>query len=140
MDLLISYAMSWVGKPYLWGGDDWYGMDCSGLVQELLQSVGLDPRGDQTAHGLYKWFSYRGQIGYREAGALAFYGSDKRVVHVAFMVDSMRVIEAGGGDSRTKTHEDSIRQNAYVRMRPYDYRSDFFCVILPNYPSHMKKP
>ncbi|MFC1535727.1 NlpC/P60 family protein, partial [Candidatus Neomarinimicrobiota bacterium] len=37
-----SIAFHFVGLPYLWGGDDAVaGYDCSGLVIEILKSVGL---------------------------------------------------------------------------------------------------
>jgi cell wall-associated NlpC family hydrolase len=57
MDLLIQYAMSFIGVPYRWGGSNPItGFDCSGLVQEILKSVYMDPPGDQTAEALYQYF------------------------------------------------------------------------------------
>src|SRR3990172_6729299 len=117
---LLEYAKSFIGLPYRWGGDDPIeGMDCSGLVQEILASVGMDPPGDQTAQKLYDHFSLHGKIGvYGEelVGALAFFGPDnKHISHVAFCIDQYRMIEAGGGGSQTKTREDAAKQNAFVR-------------------------
>ena len=136
MDLLIQYAMSFVGLPYKWGGDDTIeGMDCSGFVQELLASVGFDPPGDQTADALYRYFKVpdRSHKGSPIKGALAFYGSSTRITHVAMCIDSYRVIEAAGGGSRTLTTSDAARDNAYVRVRPYDYRKDLVAVYFPKY-------
>lgn len=136
MELLTQYAMQFVGLPYKWGGDDTIdGFDCSGFVQELLQSIGLDPKGDQTADALYRYFSKadRGTRGSPIRGALAFYGSRTRVTHVAFCVDSRRVIEAAGGGSRTHTERDAARDNAYIRIRPANNRKDLVAFILPNY-------
>ncbi len=34
-------ALMFLNSPYLWGGKTYYGIDCSGLVQIALESVGL---------------------------------------------------------------------------------------------------
>ena len=136
MDVLIRYAMSFVGLPYRWGGDDAInGFDCSGFVQEVLASVGMDPKGDQTAHGLYQHFKVSG--GQRRVlmrGSLCFFGSSAtRITHVGFALDGWRMIEAGGGGSNTKTKDDAARHNAYIRIRPVLSRSDLIEAILPPY-------
>lgn len=135
MKTLVDYAMSFVGVPYRWGGENPIsGFDCSGLVQEILRSAGMDPPGDQTAQALYNYFASNAQGNPRCAGALAFYGkSHDKITHVAFMIDEYRIIEAGGGGSITLTKEDAALQNAFVRVRLLRYRSDFLCTIKPNY-------
>lgn len=35
-------ALKWLGIPYLWGGNDGWGMDCSGLVQIAFASLGIN--------------------------------------------------------------------------------------------------
>ena len=37
----VCVAELYIGAPYLWGGRDGLGMDCSGLVQTALQRAGL---------------------------------------------------------------------------------------------------
>ena len=139
MRTLIDYANSFLGLPYIWGGDDTVlGFDCSGLAQEILASVGMDPPGDQTAHGLYKHFLSNGLVDYRDAGALAFYGTHERITHIAFMIDEARVIEAGGGGSRTKTPADAAKHNAFCRIRPLSARRDLVQTIYPDYPAYVK--
>jgi cell wall-associated NlpC family hydrolase len=136
LNLLIDYAMSFLGLNYRWGGENPItGFDCSGLVQEILRSVGMDPVGDQTAQALYNHFERTAEHGERAPGALVFYGSHlTKITHVAFMIDEFRVIEAGGGDSRTKTKDDAAIQNAFVRIRPYNLRRDLLVVLRPAYP------
>lgn len=132
--LLVQYAMRHVGTPYIWGGDDSIrGYDCSGFVQELLASVGADPPGDQTAHSLYEYFSHADVLNTRKPGALSFYGSPQKIVHVGMLLSQNLMIEAGGGDRRTTNETQAIKQNAYVRMRPVDYRSDLVTILLPHY-------
>lgn len=137
MELLRDYALQFVGTPYLWAGDDpIYGYDCSGFVQELLASVGIDPPGDQTAQGLYDHFEKNGQYNVYGLGALAFYGKDaKHVIHVAMMLDPYRIIEAGGGGSKITSKEEAAKANAYIRIRLLKNRSDFIVAIKPRYIS-----
>lgn len=135
MELLRAYALSFVGKPYIWGGDDPIrGVDCSGLVQEILASVGMDPPGDQTAQALFNHFEKSASWNKHGLGALVFYGqSVTKITHVAFMVDQYRIIEAGGGGSTTTTVQAAIDQNAFVRIRLLSRRPDVVAVLKPNY-------
>lgn len=136
MKILYDYAMSFLNTPYRWGGDDpMTGFDCSGFVQELLASVGIDPPRDQTAQALHDHFILDGYSWRRETGALIFYGKNGRVNHVAFALTENLVIEAAGGGSRTRTLKDAVRDNAWIRIRPYNYRPDIIRTILPQYPS-----
>jgi len=131
----VWYLKQWIGTPYLWGGDDFFGYDCSGLVIEVLKSVGILPFNyDATADGLYHRF--RGKevkLGY--AGCLVFWlapsPSGERAIHVEMMIDEYHVVGASGGNSRTKTLEDAIRQNAFVKMRPVEYRGGNYKIIDP---------
>lgn len=129
-----DYAMSFVGQPYRWGGDDpMSGLDCSGLCIEILQSAGVFPHGqDTTADGLRSYYS-TGKTKSPSFGALAFFGKDK-ATHVGFMLNDLSMLEAGGGGSNTNTLADAINQNAYVRIRPYNTRKDFLGFYLPAYP------
>lgn len=135
MELLLAYAFSWLGVPYKWGGSGRDGIDCSGLVQELLKSVGIAPPVDSNCQALFEYYSTRGQqIPLPKAGALVFYGKD-RMTHIALAIDDTRIVEAGGGDSKVNTRADAIARNAWVRVRTFDHRSDVSAIIMPNYPS-----
>lgn len=133
---LISYAKTFLGTPYIWGGEHpANGFDCSGFVQFILQSVGADPFGDQTAQALYDHLFEFAKITEPQAGALCFYGkTGNDIRHVALMINSHQIIEAGGGGPTTKTVTDAISQNACVRIRPYNQRKDLVAVIMPKYP------
>ena len=135
MNILRDYALQFVGTPYRWGGDDpMDGFDCSGFVQELLASCGIDPPADQTAQGLYNHFEKLGGYNKHGCGALAFYGkSVTQITHVALMIDPYRIVEAGGGGSKTLTRQDAAAQNAYVRVRLLNARGDLVAVIKPSY-------
>lgn len=123
---MIAYALKFIGIPYIWGGNHpALGYDCSGFIQEILSSVGLDPKGDQSAQTLYiilKQGTWKEGL---QPGALLFFGkSEHLITHVALQVDSHHMIEAGGGGSSTRTKEDAIKSNAFIRIRPIANRSD----------------
>ena len=131
---MIEYAMCFVGTPYKWGGSNPVeGVDCSGLLQEVLASIGMDPSGDQTAQGLFNYFS-QGCLHIKGAGAIVFYGASmSQITHVALMINEFQIIEAGGGGSKTLTREDAGKQNAFVRIRPFGHRKDFVAALMPTY-------
>ncbi len=130
--VLYDYAMRLVGLPYRWGGDDTVdGFDCSGLVQELLKSVGvLQGTADHTAAGLAGLFP---EIIEPDFGALVFFGSGS-ISHVGFCLNSLLMLEAGGGGSKTLTKADAAAQNAYVRVRPIRGRQNLVGFRQPQYP------
>lgn len=135
MLILKDYALSFVGTPYSWGGSNpMGGFDCSGFVQELLASVGMDPPGDQSAQALYDYFEKNSTWNTRALGSLAFFGqSSTSVTHVAMMLDQYRIIEAGGGGSKVLSIDDAKAHNSYIRVRLLNYRKDLVAVMKPSY-------
>lgn len=132
-EILFSYAMRLTGLPYRWGGDDpMAGFDCSGLAQELLAAIGLDPPGDQTAQTLYSHFVRDGVVGETGLGALCFYGADiSKITHVGVMLNEESMIEAGGGGSKTTSLDAAIQQNAFIRIRLFNARKDLVAIVMP---------
>lgn len=133
--IIYDYAMSFVGLPYKWGGNDpMEGFDCSGLCIEIMQAVGYYPhKKDTTATGLYRYFRdvKKWDVNIKPSlGALVFYGSSIDLIsHVAFGLTDRLVLEAGSGGSRTKTKKDASDQDAYIRIRPFNYRPDLQIVL-----------
>ncbi len=135
MNWMIEYAMRFIGVPYRWGGENPItGFDCSGLVQEVLRGIGMDPPGDQTAQALYHAFEKHSVESISE-GCLLFFGkSNQHITHVAIALNSTLMIEAGGGGHLTLTEKDAAAQNAFVRIRPISHRRDLVAFVLPVYP------
>lgn len=136
MEFIKDYAVSFLLTKYIYGGDDFAGIDCSGLVQEILMAAGIDPEGDQTAQTLFNYFidPKYGSAGEPRLGALAFYGSSHlQISHIAWCLNSYLMIEAGGGSSNTLTERDAMARNAFVRLRPIHRRRDLVAIILPKY-------
>lgn len=128
--LFVKCAIRWVGIPYRWGGDDPSGLDCSGLVQECLKSIGKNPPGgDKTADGIYRAMKNYRKSASPEKGSILFFGSEDKIVHTGIAIDNKFMIEAGGGGSRTKTVDDAWAQNAWVRMRPITSRKDLVAAL-----------
>lgn len=135
-DYMVEYAKNFVGIPYVWGGGNpMEGFDCSGFVQWVFQGIGLDPKGDQTAQGLYDYFIKNGKsLSSPNKGALFFYGvSGKSISHVAIGIGDGYIIEAGGGDRSTTSKDTACRVGACVRQRPYNHRKDLVAILLPKY-------
>ncbi len=135
MMTLKQYALSFVGQPYLWGGDDPInGFDCSGLVQEILASVGLAPPVDMTAQGLYNHFEPTSASNCSGLGAIVFYGkSVTQITHVAFCIDQYRAVGANGGGSKSVDRASAAKMNAFVKLRLIDYRADRVAILKPRY-------
>lgn len=119
----LEIAWAYVGLPYCWGGDDpMAGFDCSGLVVECLQSVGMLNE-DLTAHGLFQRYEARFSIK-PAPGCLVIYFKEGQAYHIGIYWRDNLYITADGGSSKTLTLEDAIRQNAFVKIRPVDSRND----------------
>lgn len=136
LNIAQNYAYTFLGKPYIWGGSHpSEGYDCSGLVQEILAAVGIDPYGDQTAKTLYDALQNDcTSVIKPQAGAILFFGFNKKeITHVAFAIDEAHMIEAGGGGATTITVKDAISRGAFVRVRPIRARKDLLDCLLPKY-------
>jgi cell wall-associated NlpC family hydrolase len=139
LELLKTYAVSLVGVPYKYGGDNPIsGFDCSGLVSELCRASGLVPWSyRENAQQIYTRFSrlYR-TTPYPALGDISFYGaSEALITHVAFCLDTYSILEAGGGDERTLYPSVAAQQDAFVRIRPWNYRKFQPIILRPVYPT-----
>ena len=118
--------------PYVYGGDDSPGgFDCSGLIMEVLQSVGHLLRNiDLTANQLY--LRYKNTPSEAKAGCLVFWFNDAGIAkHVEMMIDEYSVIGASGGGKKTITLKKAIKHNAFVKMNPLNYRGLNYKIINP---------
>lgn len=117
--VFLDVAESLLHTPYIWGGDDPSGFDCSGMVIECLRSVGhLEKGHDYTADGLWNKYKYA-EVERPRASVMAFWFNDSgRATHVAICRSSSFCITADGGGSKTKSTQDAIDRNAFIKIRP----------------------
>lgn len=132
---LIDYAWTFLGVPYIWGGQSRDGCDCSGFVQMVLAAAGIDPVGDQTAQALYNAFlneKARG-TGFDRVTLLFFGRSKEAITHVAIQTSPNTMIEAGGGGHECTTVAEARQRGAEVRLRPISSRSDLVAALTVRY-------
>jgi cell wall-associated NlpC family hydrolase len=131
-------ALSFLGIPYVWGGNNPNeGLDCSGLVIEILQSLDVLPHGyDSTAQGLYRRFGVDRAIVPTEVGFgdLVFYGAtESTITHMGFCLSNTIMLEAGGGTRSMSSRDAGVKGNGRVRIRPIDNRRDLVGFRRPEY-------
>jgi hypothetical protein len=97
ISMVIDYARMFLGRPYLWGGTSWEGIDCSGLVQLCYHMGGsIIPRDANQQYDVLSCSVKREEM---RAGDLIFFGS-KRITHVALALNNKEYIHAAGSYHR----------------------------------------
>lgn len=139
MDILKDYAMSFLGTPYYYGGNNRLtGMDCSGYVLEVLKSAIPDIDVDMSSQMIHHWLERRSGTRFNTwgCGSIVFFGaSTTKISHVAFCIDQYRMLEAGGGNRDTKSRAEAEARGAMVRMRTIADRKDRVAMLRPSYAS-----
>jgi cell wall-associated NlpC family hydrolase len=85
-------ALSQLGKPYVWGGADLTGFDCSGLVRFIYDQVGIPvPR---TAAEQFSAAKPVDLAGLKPGDLLFFRTQGRRISHVAIYTGEGRFVHA----------------------------------------------
>jgi cell wall-associated NlpC family hydrolase len=93
LQAITAHALSFVRRPYLWGGTSWEGIDCSGFVQLCYRMGGyMLPRDADQQHDFLVCSVKREDL---RAGDLIFFGS-KEITHVAMALNGREYIHAEG--------------------------------------------
>ncbi|WP_109261139.1 C40 family peptidase [Hyphobacterium indicum] len=87
----VTVAERFAGTPYLWGGKESLGLDCSGLVQTSLEAAGISilRDTDMQESELAARFSTIAADAPRQRGDIVFWSG-----HVGIMVDETRILHA----------------------------------------------
>lgn len=89
VSLVINKAITYIDVSYKYGGESYYGIDCSGLIRKSLQAVGLYMYRDLTSSD---FFNEEGEIIYSlkmlHRGDLVFFVENGgRMNHLALVIN-----------------------------------------------------
>lgn len=89
---VMRYAESFLGTPYRWGGRSNYGIDCSGLVQQVYASLGIQlPRDAWQQAEIGKSVTYLK----RQPADLAFFNNNEgKITHVGIVGKGHDIVHA----------------------------------------------
>jgi len=94
-ETLLQTARFFLNTPYLWGGKNALGMDCSGFTQIVMSLFGkslLRNASEQVTQG-----DPVNDLSQARAGDLAFFDhEDGRISHVGIVIDAERIIHCSG--------------------------------------------
>ncbi|OUW11149.1 MAG: hypothetical protein CBD26_03090 [Candidatus Pelagibacter sp. TMED166] len=92
---MISYANSFLGTPYLWGGKSALGFDCSGFVQTVFKMCGIYLSRDASEQIKNKNLV---KIDYNDinSGDLIFFAKDNIIDHVSIYLGNGKIIHSSG--------------------------------------------
>ncbi len=101
-EIIINSAQTFLNSPYLWGGKNPFGIDCSGLSQICYKIAGIKiPRdaSQQVKIGVPVSF-----LENAKPGDLAFFDNDEgNITHVGILLSPAKIIHSSG-----KVHTDNI--------------------------------
>jgi len=93
LDRILYCARSMTGVPYLWGGNSSKANDCSGFVQNVFESVGIDlPRDARQQVLMGEAVGFDSGFDQVKAGDLLFFGQGERITHVALSLGGTEFI------------------------------------------------
>ncbi|MDP6532211.1 MAG: C40 family peptidase [Candidatus Marinimicrobia bacterium] len=106
---LVLTAKRFLGAPYFWGGKSPKGFDCSGFVQTVFHSAGIDLPRD--AHQQYDAFKTAAiDIQNSTIGDVHFFGTEESITHVAMSTGNKSFIHSQGfvKEESLDEHSDSV--------------------------------
>lgn len=93
--ILVHYALSYLGTPYLWGGRTPFGIDCSGFTQMVYRLAGIPIHRDahqQVLQGQTRAFADEAQ-----PGDLAYFDNEEgMIIHTGIVLGEGKIIHASG--------------------------------------------
>jgi gamma-D-glutamyl-L-lysine dipeptidyl-peptidase len=121
-DQLVEIAKAYLNVPYLWGGKSSFGIDCSGLTQQVYKIGGYKiPRDAYQQAEMGEVLSF---VEEAEPGDLAFFdNADGRIIHVGIMCGNGKILHAHG-----KVRIDPIDTNGIFNTDSQKYSHKLRCI------------
>ncbi len=102
---VVMIAEQWLGTPYLFGGNSIDGIDCSALIQNIYNELGLSvPRTAQEQFDYTEKVNKNGKT----AGDLVFFKKDVGISHVGIYVGNNEIIHASTSRGVVRESLDTI--------------------------------
>ena len=90
---IVPIALHFRNAPYLWGGKNIFGIDCSGFVQVVFSLCGISlPRDANQQVQVGESISFENA----NTGDLLFFEKNKRITHVGIYMGNNQIIHASG--------------------------------------------
>jgi hypothetical protein len=106
-DFMKHIMKNYMNAPYLWGGKSPFGIDCSGLTQQIFKLCGYKLKRD--AFEQYQQGSTVESLANAQPGDLAFFRNDKnKISHVGIILDYQDIIHASAYVRKDKIDENGI--------------------------------
>ena len=107
---IISILERYMHTPYLWGGKSSFGIDCSGLTQQVFKLMGI-----WLPRDAYQQIEYGVEVAFLSeaiCGDLAFFDNGEgKIIHVGILVDNSTIIHASGTVRMDKIDNGGIIHN-----------------------------
>ena len=92
---ILALLEEYMYTPYLWGGKSTFGIDCSGLTQQLFKVMGI-----YLPRDAYQQLTFGEEVAFLSeaiCGDLAFFDNEEgRITHVGILINNSNVIHASG--------------------------------------------
>ena len=119
---MVEIAKAYLNVPYLWGGKSSFGIDCSGLTQQVYKIGGYKiPRDAYQQAEMGEVLSF---VEEAEPGDLAFFdNAEGRIIHVGIMCGNGKILHAHG-----KVRIDPIDTNGIFNTDSQKYSHKLRCI------------
>ncbi len=116
-DVAVKTAKSFLGVPYLWGGNSPAGMDCSGLVQLSMHMAGKAmPRNSSQQATLGDKIDCSEDFDALTAGDLVFFSDGDKVNHVGISLGGQRFIHSAVSNGKVQINSFDKKDEDYNRF------------------------
>lgn len=115
---IVSLSMQYLNCPYLWGGKNPFGIDCSGFVQIIYKILGVKlPRNASQQVSLGKTISF---ISETKPGDLAFFDDEEgNITHVGIILNTNEIIHSSGKVRIDKLDQQGINN---LELKKYTHK------------------